>query len=87
MAGKASVFVEIWARSGTNTRVFVSGGNMHAWSRVAWFAMNMYIDREPGYVSPEGDLGYYNTPPHFEKGSPNCSSNAYGNSEPPCLTH
>ena len=33
---------------------------MHAWSRVAWFAMNMYIDREPGYVSPEGDLGYYN---------------------------
>ena len=33
---------------------------MHAGSRVAWFAMNMYTDREPGYVSPEGDLGYYN---------------------------
>ena len=58
---------------------------MHARAWVTWFAMNMYIDREPGYVSPEGGLGYYNTPPHFEKGSPNCSSNAYGNREPPRL--
>ena len=32
----------------------------HARAWVTWFAMNMYIDREPGYVSPEGGLGYYN---------------------------